>query len=1029
MNKFFKPTRLKTWQIFVLLGVFLLILTIGRLWWANTFSNPKEVHVKDGFIDLSDWEDSGEILSLNGEWDFYPNRFAVNPTAEKEEPAKVSVPDGWTEDIFSKEEKEASYGYGTYRLQIRVDPDNEEKYSIQFPSIRSSSILYINGEVTEQVGTPSDSKDTYKAQNKPFKTTLHPDENGIIDIAVQVANFDDIRKGGIIRTPKFGEKHVLNNQFDLSIFMQILVIVLLILHSIYAITLFFLGHRSMKIIYTALLFLSVAVIVGLGFNEKIFTKFFFVDYSWLFKLLNISGLFATVFLLLITDYKKVYFWHKLHPWYIGIVIVTAIIILFSDVSMITAIIPVIYSVVFLGFIVAFAGFIQMMRYQFQKNILLLFALIAMGSYSFWTLYWMSTGINVPYYPFEMIIALLCTSALWFLYFFRVYQESQNLALELQEINASKDQFLANTAHEFKNPLHSILNITQSVLKKEKYHLDKNNIEGLTTVLSVGERLSILLEDLLDVQYLQKHSPVLHKKAVHLPAVVTGMLDMLKYNTDIKQITLKNEVPQDFPPVLADENRLVQILYNLLDNSVKFTEAGSVSVKASVQEDAAYITIADTGIGMEQTFIDNLFQPYEQGEAGTSYFEGGFGLGLHITKQLVELHEGTISADSTLHEGTEITFTLQPAEKKDEDIFFESSEQSIQHIPVDQVLSEEVPEHLLPQQNTLTKPNVLVVDDNPVNLQVIGTLLQDDEFNVQKVTNGENALHILHTRNWDLVITDVMMPGMSGYKLTAKIRERFQLMELPVLLLTAKSQPSDYQKGFVAGANDYVVKPVEAVEFKARVNALITMKQTTENQQQLETAWLQAQIQPHFIFNVLNSIIALSEIDLDRMRSLTHEFSTFLRSKFEFQHMQELIPLAEEMELVKSYVYIEQVRFQNRLQVEWDIGDMQYVYVPHLSIQPLVENAINHGVMARSSGGTVWITVIDQTDYTEIFIEDNGVGMKSEQIKELFNENKQSGVGVVNTNQRLKKHFGQELYVESKFGEGTKFYFRIPNHTE
>src|SRR5699024_10514262 len=111
------------------------------------------------------------------------------------------------------------------------------------------------------------------------------------------------------------------------------------------------------------------------------------------------------------------------------------------------------------------------------------------------------------------------------------------------------------------------------------------------------------------------------------------------------------------------------------------------------------------------------------------------------------------------------------------------------------------------------------------------------------------------------------------------------------------------------------------------DALITMKQTTEKQQQLETAWLQAQIQPHFIFNVLNSIIALSEIDLDRMRSLTHEFSTFLRSKFEFQHMQELIPLVEEIELVKSYVYIEQVRFQHRLQIQWHLEDMQDVFVP------------------------------------------------------------------------------------------------------
>src|SRR5699024_12647728 len=143
-----------------------------------------------------------------------------------------------------------------------------------------------------------------------------------------------------------------------------------------------------------------------------------------------------------------------------------------------------------------------------------------------------------------------------------------------------------------------------------------------------------------------------------------------------------------------------------------------------------------------------------------------------------------------------------------------------------------------------------------------TLLPANEYNSRKATSGDEALQLLHILKWDLIVTDVMMPEMSGYTLTRKIRERFQLMELPILLLTAKSNPNDYRSGFLAGANDYVTKPVEAIEFKARADSLITMKQTSETQQKLETAWLQAQIQPHFILNVLNYIIALSEINFD-----------------------------------------------------------------------------------------------------------------------------------------------------------------------
>src|SRR5699024_3604509 len=149
-------------------------------------------------------------------------------------------------------------------------------------------------------------------------------------------------------------------------------------------------------------------------------------------------------------------------------------------------------------------------------------------------------------------------------------------------------------------------------------------------------------------------------------------------------------------------------------------------------------------------------------------------------------------------------------------------------------------------------------------QVIETLLPANEYNIRKATSGDEALQLLHILKWDLIVTDVMMPEMSGYTLTRKIRERFQLMELPILLLTAKSHPNDYRSGFLAGRNDYGNKPRGSNGIKARRDSVNTKKQTKGKQQKIQTGWLQGPNQPHFIFNVLNSIIALSEIDLDRM---------------------------------------------------------------------------------------------------------------------------------------------------------------------
>lgn len=146
------------------------------------------------------------------------------------------------------------------------------------------------------------------------------------------------------------------------------------------------------------------------------------------------------------------------------------------------------------------------------------------------------------------------------------------------------------------------------------------------------------------------------------------------------------------------------------------------------------------------------------------------------------------------------------------------------------------------------------------------------------------------KEWDLVISDVMMPQMSGYELTQIIRQRFSMTELPVLLLTARSQPADIENGFLSGTNDYVTKPVDALELRSRVHALTSVKQSMHERLRMEAAWLQAQIQPHFLFNALNTVIALSQIDVNRMNKVLEAFSRLLRGKFQFDNINEFAPI-------------------------------------------------------------------------------------------------------------------------------------------
>ena len=579
----------------------------------------------------------------------------------------------------------------------------------------------------------------------------------------------------------------------------------------------------------------------------------------------------------------------------------------------------------------------------------------------------------------------------------------------------------------------MLNMSQSILERDRHTLQERSVKELETILSVGRRMTMLLNDLLEVRSLQEGTPRLQKKVITIQPIIAGVLDMLRFIGDAKSLKIVNQISDDFPPVFADENRLIQIFFNLLHNAVKYTNEGQITIRAFVKKRRAFIVIVDTGVGMDNDMLKRLFNSYEQANSKETMIEGGFGLGLSISKQLVEFHGGTLEVSSVLGKGSEFTFSLSLGnsnEMEENSVAISSSQMSPEITQVQTKSTFGIEEagtpSLYAKESTFERPAILIVDDDPVNLQVLETILPSEHYDVTTATSGKEALALLDTQEWDLIISDIMMPQMSGYELTRIIRERYTLTELPILLLTARSQPKDIQAGFLAGANDYVTKPVEVLELRSRIEGLTTVKNVVQEQLQLEAAWLQAQIQPHFLFNTLNAVIALSEIDLDKMRNLLEEFSHLLRHKFKFQHMDELIPIEEELSIVRSYLYIEQVRYENRLQVIWEIDECRELKIPFLTIQSLVDNAIRHGIMKRILGGKIFIRISVHESYAEICVDDDGDGMDESKLRRIKETKRgsESGVGLINTDLRLKRHFGTGLKIESSPGHGTKVSFIV-----
>nr|WP_156417563.1 ATP-binding protein [Paenibacillus etheri] len=1035
--------QMKKSYIILLLVFILVVLTGLRILWMETFHDPKQASIHNGQFDLRNWNaEDGSILLLDGEWEFYPSQWLIDGSRQQllggNAPRHIQVPGGWSEVLHT--DKSSPYGYGSYRLLLYVDPAKHLNYSIRVPSVRTASELYVNGRLLTKSGQVATTKDEYISKDLPYSTTFTADDNGVIELVIQAANYVDSRSGGIVRSIKFGSEEAIAKEMKASIFMQFLAVIIFIMHAVYALILYLIGNKEKKLLYFSLLALCVTITSVFSTDEKLFHQLFYIGINWDFRLTNIAFVIAAYALLQCTNHRELPYWRRMYPVYKIMNLGTAGITLFLNPTQVIMLFPIYYVLGGTAAVITLITMFKKVIKDLKSNLLLLFSFLALMNYALWSLILLDSGLSLVYYPFDMIIAIACLASVWFKDYFIMHANTKELATTLQRMNDHKDQFLANTSHEFKNPLHSILNMSQSVLKRERHLLQERSIKELETVLSVGRRMTLILDDLIDVMSLREGNPRIHKRVIFIQPIVTGVLDMLQLNADVKSVEIANQIPEDFPPVNADENRVVQIVFNLLHNALKYTNDGGVSIQAFVKDGRAYIVIADTGIGMDENMLKRLFRPYEQASTSETMIDGGFGLGLSISKQLVELHGGTLVVSSVLGEGSKFTFSLRLAglEAEEENDVTNSFEPlPLQSMPIQEIASsvymEKVKIPPATNQTTLIemnreRPILLVVDDDPVNLQVLEAILPPDEYDLTMVTSGKEALAVLDTKEWDLVISDIMMPQMSGYELTRMIRERFTLTELPILLLTARSQPKDIQSGFIAGANDYVTKPVEAIEIKSRIEALATIKQSVRDQLRLEAAWLQAQIQPHFIFNALNAVTALSDINLDKMRNLLDEFSNFLRNKFEFQNMDRLVPIEEELSLVRSYLYIEKVRFEERLQVIWETDDCGDIKVPFLTIQPLVENAIRHGIMKRNRGGTILIRISIYETHAEITVEDDGNGIDGVQLQRILERkaDSRSGVGLINTDQRLKRHFGTGLHITSTLGTGTKVTFHVHN---
>ncbi len=408
------------------------------------------------------------------------------------------------------------------------------------------------------------------------------------------------------------------------------------------------------------------------------------------------------------------------------------------------------------------------------------------------------------------------------------EEQKKVNDRLRQMDQLKDQFLANTSHELRTPLNGIIGLSEALEEEEH---DTGKQENLSMIISSARRLSSLVNDILDFSKLKNHEIELRRKPLDLKALVDVIIRIHQPLIEGKNLELVNEIPEDTPLIHADEDRMQQILFNLIGNAAKFTERGEIVVKAMADGDMVKASVSDTGIGIPENKRDAIFQAFEQGDGSIQREFAGTGLGLSISRKLIEEHGGAMWVDSVLGEGSTFYFTLPQASAAF------SGPVSAQNTPVNnsqlekEAASKSEPGKVTPvvkaDPDTPIDSDqalrILVVDDEPINHQVIKNHLKSNEYRMTSALDGEEALsYIEGGQQFDLVLLDVMMPRMSGYEVCQRIRQQYLPSELPVIMVTAKNQVADLVQGLDIGANDYLAKPFTKDEFLARLKTHLNL---------------------------------------------------------------------------------------------------------------------------------------------------------------------------------------------------------------
>ena len=381
--------------------------------------------------------------------------------------------------------------------------------------------------------------------------------------------------------------------------------------------------------------------------------------------------------------------------------------------------------------------------------------------------------------------------------------------QAQKATKAKSEFLSNMSHDIRTPMNAIVGYTEIA---KKYPDDHAKLMDCFTKISISSNhLLKLLNDMLDMTKIESGSLVVDEEVCNLRSLLRSVIDMMQHDIEKKDLKVHLEMSRiNDDTVLCDRLRVNQVLLNIIGNAIKFSRQGGViyvSLEQKTSTDESVVEcefkIRDEGIGMSQSFLEKVFEPFEREKSATLSGVAGSGLGLSISKSLILMMNGRIDLQSELDVGTEVTINLPF------------------HLPTLIEIEEEDPI----ENFNFSGRRILVVEDNAMNRDIAVEILEDSGFFVESAKDGTFAIEMVRNSEpgyYDLILMDLQMPVMDGYEATRIIRslENTKLAEIPIIAMTANAFDEDRRKAFNAGMNAYLTKPVVIPELLKILNVIV-----------------------------------------------------------------------------------------------------------------------------------------------------------------------------------------------------------------